>query len=489
MRETIICTSTPTGASGAIAIHDLQTGATLASFKQTTSALHSTAIVQTQGALGGLLFAVQQDKPILNLYNFQKDQINSKTVLPEKLSCIAVDHAGEYLAGGTLQGRIYIWELSSGILFNAWDAHYRKITVLKFSNDGSALLSGSEDSGVSVWSVPRLLDDDTQTEPPAPYCVLSDHTLPVTDILCGVGIFPRCRILSASLDHSVKLWDLASHSLLTTFQFPHPLTCLAWDPTERVFFAASPNGSVHQVNLFKSRDVPGSYSAVGGAGAADIIRVDDEERDKAQKRRLISVGEPVLSLAISLTCTLLLVGTSAGSIHVFDIPSHQLLRSISTHKGTSINHLATMLKPPDLVGHVSLSLQNGSPSDSGPILPRSLPPLQRMRDAKSREVHDITVMLPHRPAHQDESASFSAEDLLREHAFFTTQHSSEHQDSTSLQSRVNELESEVVSLREQLGKAKGLNDVMWETYVHKVLGKEREEPEPERRRKRGRTDS
>jgi pre-rRNA-processing protein IPI3 len=57
------------------------------------------------------------------------------------------------------------------------------------------------------------------------------------------------------------------------------------------------------------------------------------------------------------------------------------------------------------------------------------------------------------------------------------------------------LESEVTRLKEQLGKAKGVNDVMWETIVQQLIpqsGKAREhiegDPEEEstHRRKRGR---
>lgn len=72
------------------------------------------------------MLAAQQEKSILNVYNFQKvgsrpryfnrahsfaqDQLALKIVLPEKLSCIAVDPHGDYCAGGTSQGRIYLWE-------------------------------------------------------------------------------------------------------------------------------------------------------------------------------------------------------------------------------------------------------------------------------------------------------------------------------------------------------------------------------------------
>lgn len=45
----------------------------------------------------------------------------------------------------------------------------------------------------------------------------------------------------------------------------------------------------------------------------------------------------------------------------------------------------------------------------------------------------------------------------------------------SLQSRVTELESEVARLREQLGKAKGINDVMWETVVQRLIAEGKEE--------------
>jgi WD40 repeat protein len=40
-------------------------------------------------------------------------------------------------------------------MYNAWDAHYRTVSVLRFTHDGGALLSASADSGVSVWSVSR----------------------------------------------------------------------------------------------------------------------------------------------------------------------------------------------------------------------------------------------------------------------------------------------------------------------------------------------
>ena len=57
----------------------------------------------------------------------------------------------------------------------------------------------------SLCTIRRLLDDTMQNELMTPYCTLTDHTLPITDIVCGIGLFPRCRILTSSIDHSVKV--------------------------------------------------------------------------------------------------------------------------------------------------------------------------------------------------------------------------------------------------------------------------------------------
>jgi len=54
---------------------------------------------------------------------------------------------------------------------------------------------------------------------------------------------------------------------------------------------------------------------------------------------------------------------------------------------------------------------------------------------------------------------------------------------------VEELEVEVAKLKEQLGKAKAINDTMWQSVVHKLMEND-EEPsaggEQQHRRKRGR---
>jgi hypothetical protein len=75
LQEVILCATAPqpsASGSGAIVLHDIQTGTSLASFKQSSSAPHCTSFVETCDGQGGIILAAQQDKSILNIYNFQK---------------------------------------------------------------------------------------------------------------------------------------------------------------------------------------------------------------------------------------------------------------------------------------------------------------------------------------------------------------------------------------------------------------------------------
>ena len=322
-----------------------------------------------------------------------------------------------------------------------------------------------------------------------------------------------------------QLWDLASKSLLTTFQFPHAVTCIAWDTTEQFFFAASADGSIHQVNLFRTRidKTRGlAAEAVRSAGVGDVLSVAEGDPNAAN-RRLVSVGcvipslrdlaataqsniisrEPITALSLSLTGVLLLAGTALGNVHVYDVPSHQLLRTINAHPGPglAITHLSTLLKPPDLVGHVRL----GGDKDGG-IPVRPIVPFQRMREARPREAHEVTMMLPHAPkvcfifsmgkkknpfiercydtilrqgtTHESVTA-YPREELLRDWELFAQPRPASENDALPAarpDGRVTELEDEVARLKTQLARAKGINDVMWETLMRSVeaQGKEME---------------
>jgi pre-rRNA-processing protein IPI3 len=67
---------------------------------------------------------------------------------------------------------------------------------------------------------------------------------------------------------------------------------------------------------------------------------------------------------------------------------------------------------------------------------------------------------------------YPLEEMLRDHAFFVhpaSNGSTTSNTAQSLQTRITALETEVADLKDQLGRAKGVNDMMWETVVKRVV--------------------
>ena len=80
----------------------------------------------------------------------------------------------------------------------------------------------------------------------------------------------------------------------------------------------------------------------------------------------------------------------------------------------------------------------------------------------------------------DEASNYTMEELLHDHAYFVQPLAAIKNgdpDPASLKSKVSELESEVESLREQLCKAKDINDAMWDNIVKRLVSQV-EDPEP-----------
>lgn len=98
---------------------------------------------------------------------------------------------------------------------------------------------------------------------------------------------------------------------------------------------------------------------------------------------------------------MLLAGTTDGEVRLYDIVSHQLLRTISPVKdksqGLAVTHIECMLKPPDLIGHLSLDLHVNGVTTSKDVMPtKPIAAFQKVRDEKTREAHEVPIMLPNR---------------------------------------------------------------------------------------------
>lgn len=279
-----------------IYVWDIRSGSTLFSFKQSSSDRSCLAIVSKPraGLQSGAILTAQTDRAVLNVYHWHRDQVQLKMPTPEKLVAVAASHKGDLVAGGTANGRVYIWQVSTGMLLKVFEAHFRQVTQLRFAgDDDQTLLTASQDATVHVWVLGHLLSADEAR--PAPLFSWSDHTLPVTDIAVGHGSMTTARVYTASLDSTVKVWDLATGELLTSFLFPKPVSAVAIDPAETKLFAACEH-SIYPVELYRRRHdttYGDTIEAVGGMAKVEAVGIRQTTTSDQQQRK--SSAHPVFT--------------------------------------------------------------------------------------------------------------------------------------------------------------------------------------------------
>ncbi|KAK2978184.1 hypothetical protein RJ640_030357, partial [Escallonia rubra] len=182
---------------------------------------------------GGVIFTWPLNKPKAPLRNYPMEATGP-------LSCTT---DGIYLAGGAPSGNIYIWEVTNGRLLKNWRAHLASLTCLVFSDDGSLLVSGSEDGMIVVWSMISLLDETDCGSFPSILSYSKEHTSFVTGLL-SKSSRSSSVFVSSSLDGTCKVWDLVSGTLLGTMAFSAPVTAIVLDPAEKFLFSGSADGRI-----------------------------------------------------------------------------------------------------------------------------------------------------------------------------------------------------------------------------------------------------
>ena len=79
-----------------------------------------------------------------------RDKLQS---FPIGVTSLAFDPAGRYLAAGSMQQTVIVWDLSLEKKIFELAGHQDRIGAVLFSPDGSWLVSASDDSTVRVWNV------------------------------------------------------------------------------------------------------------------------------------------------------------------------------------------------------------------------------------------------------------------------------------------------------------------------------------------------
>ncbi|KAM3875964.1 WD repeat-containing protein 18 [Diretmus argenteus] len=295
------------------AVFDLHSGANLLAYRGGNTSSRALTVLNGEHILGA-----QLGKNFINVWEIQrKDQLQQKIVCPGVVTCLTTSPNGLYLAAGIAEA-VYLWEVSTGNLLAILSRHYQDLTCLKFTDDSSHFISGGKDNLALVWSLSSVVQLDL-SHTPEPRHILSRHSLPITDLHCGL-MGPQARVATASLDQTVKLWELSSGEMLLSILFDVGIMSVTLDPCEYFLFCGGSDGNIFQVSLCSqslSRD--------------KAFQSDNDGNQVFKGHRNL-----VTCLSVSMDGTLLLSGSHDETARLWDVQSKQTIRCI-THKGPVTN--------------------------------------------------------------------------------------------------------------------------------------------------------
>lgn len=174
------------------------------------------------------------------------------------------------------------------------------------------LLTGSDDSNVHVWSLPRLLELDPTIEH-EPLETLSNHRAGITSLVVSQSVNPDTNIcISASKDKSCVIWNYQLGIPLRTILFPSVPISLALDPCARAFYASAEDGSFFAVELFGDKALFGPQSTDEGSAAVQV--------SPAFGAAPLEAG-PATCLGLNYDGTILLSGHTKGQVRRWDLSS------------------------------------------------------------------------------------------------------------------------------------------------------------------------
>ncbi|CAI6347363.1 unnamed protein product [Macrosiphum euphorbiae] len=150
-----------------------------------------------------------------------KSLIHSLNISETSISTIVLNNAGDWIAIGCKgHGQLLVWEWQSETYVMKQQAHGSEVSCLTYSGDSVYIATGGEDGKVKLWN----------NQSGFCFVTFSEHTSTVTDIVFAPN---KKFIVSASLDGTVRAFDLTRYRNFKTFVSPRPVqfSCVSIDST------------------------------------------------------------------------------------------------------------------------------------------------------------------------------------------------------------------------------------------------------------------
>lgn len=186
--------------------------------KVTSSTFHAPSSLLIVGFSNGV-FGLWEMPPFTNVHTLSVSQ--------EKITSVAVNPSGEWLAfGASKLGQLLVWEWQSESYVLKQQGHYFDMNTLSYSPDGQLVATGGDDGKVKLWNASSGFC----------FVTFSEHSSSIS----AVEFAKQGQVVfSASLDGTVRAFDLVRYRNFRTFTTPSPVqfNSLAVDPSGEIVCA------------------------------------------------------------------------------------------------------------------------------------------------------------------------------------------------------------------------------------------------------------
>jgi len=247
---------------------DLRSGASVATFEDVAAQPHGFGPV---GKTTSSIFAVQANKALWHVWGWGEKKPSFRGSLPDKMSAMTFTADAAFCFGGSVSGSIWVWQTSTGALLRSWPAHFREVTQLIVSEDDTFLISASADANVHVHNIADICAEQA----PQPLRSWAGHSLAVTSVALLPGRGLQQTVVSASLDRSVRLWDIGTGRPLGSRTMAAPVHSICSGPTGAEILCACGNGELTSFSPSSSQtESSGHYSGHAGPVMSCSLSMD-----------------------------------------------------------------------------------------------------------------------------------------------------------------------------------------------------------------------
>ncbi|KIJ61864.1 hypothetical protein HYDPIDRAFT_176835 [Hydnomerulius pinastri MD-312] len=304
--------------------------------------LPSTKVVCTTFHPSSNLLVVGFSTGVFGLWELpQFTNIHTLSISQEKISSVAMSPSGEWLAFGARKlGQLLVWEWQSESYILKQQGHFFDMNTLGYAPDGQTIATGGDDGKLKVWSIHSGFC----------FVTFSEHTAPVMDVAFAKQ---GSVLFSASLDGTVRAFDLIRYRNFRTFTSPSPVqfSAIAVDPSGEVVAAGSTDSfevflwSVQTgklLDVLSGHEAPISSLAFCPSGANQLASGSWDRTvriwsvfNRSRAVEPLTLSSDVLSLAFRPDGAEIAASTLDGQITFFDVREGKQTNVIDGRKDIS----------------------------------------------------------------------------------------------------------------------------------------------------------